>query len=207
MKNNPIAPKTSKFKRETYEKLIKTGQFIYQIGELENLRKPSREVSIDKIKSPEFKSKIKYLKECMKKYRKITGLGRGITAVQVGIPERFSVVYVPEIKGQLLIIINPKVTKRSEKFLKYPEMCMSAEPIIAPVARPAWIEFEYYDEKGKKKYWKTKDNTKKGKIYNRVFQHEIDHMDGIINIDKVESKELTLLSSPTYHEKAEFEQV
>ncbi|MCL5438844.1 MAG: peptide deformylase [Patescibacteria group bacterium] len=201
----PVFPPGKDYKKDVFGKIIKTGQFIYQIGESENLSKPSREVSIDKIKSPKFKSEIKYLKECMSKYRKITGAGRGITAVQVGIPERFSVVYMPEIKGKLLIIINPKITKKSKKLLKYPEMCMSAEPIIAPVIRPAWIEFEYYDEKGKKRYWKTKDMNKNGRIYNRVFQHEIDHMDGIINIDKVNSKELVLLSDLSYYEKAKFE--
>lgn len=70
---------------------------------------------------------------------------------------------------------------------------MSVNPIIAPVDKPSWIEFEYLDEKGK--------------MYNRVFQHEIDHMDGIINIDLVKSKELNFESDPSYYEKARFEEV
>lgn len=45
-------------------------------------------------------------------------------------------------------------------------------------------------------------------MLNRVFQHEIDHMNGIINIDKVKSpKELILESDPDFHKNAKFEEV
>ncbi len=42
---------------------------------------------------------------------------------------------------------------------------------------------------------------------NRVFQHEIDHMEGIINIDRCLSKELTLESDPKFYKKTKFEKV
>ncbi|MBP9719475.1 MAG: peptide deformylase, partial [Candidatus Levybacteria bacterium] len=105
----------------------------------------------------------------------------------------------------LLIIINPVITKKSKDLYRYPEICMSANPLIAPVVRPAWIEFSYLDEHGKEQLWETKDDTKEGRLYNRVFQHEIDHMDGIINIDKVQSNELIFESDPTFYDKATFE--
>lgn len=196
-----------KHKKQVFEDIINTLGFIYQIGEDKRLRLPSKEIPINKITSKETKEKIKYLKKCTLSYRKLTGKGRGITAIQVGIPERFSVIYMPEIKGELLIVINPKITKKSEKLLKYPEICMSANPIIAPVIRPSWIEFEYYDENGEKQYWNRKDEDKLGKMYNRVFQHEIDHMDGIINIDLCDSKNLIFESDPKYYDKASFEEV
>lgn len=203
----PLLPPFRKHKQDIFEKVISTGQFIYQIGESEILRQSSREVNYKDICSEVFQKKIAYLNKCMLKYRKLTGVGRGIAAVQVGIPERFSVIYMPDIKGELLIIINPVVIKKSERFLSYPEMCVSANPIIAPTIRPAWIEFEYYNEQGEKEFWNTKDTTREGKMYNRVFQHEIDHMDGIINIDRVESKRLTFESYPSYYDKASFEEV
>ena len=84
---------------------------------------------------------------------------------------------------------------------------MSANPIIANIVRPSWVEVEYYDEFGKKQYWNRKDSTKEDKIYNRVFQHEIDHMEGIINIDKVPSKELILQSDPSFYKSASFIEV
>jgi len=205
MKWVPIKPPFAYYKRTVLTKAAKVAGFIYQIGEYEGLRKSSKEVPVGKIKSYEMRKKLKYLKACLRKYRKLTGYGRGITAVQAGIPERFSVIYTPKA---LLTIINPKVTKKSLKLLKYPEICMSANPIIAPTIRPSWIELEYYDENGKLQYWNKKDNTKRGKMLNRVFQHEIDHMEGIINIDRVKSpKDLILECDPNFYKNAEFEEI
>lgn len=210
----PTLPPFRKHKKDLYAKIIAVGQFIYQIGETPALRESSKSVEIKEIKTPLFQKKVAYLKKCLFKYRKLTGVGRGITAIQVGIPQNFSVIYIPEGKGSLpvdknglLIIINPKITKESKKLLRYPEMCMSANPIIAPTVRPSWIEFEYDDEKGIKRYWNRKDEDKQGKMYNRVFQHEIDHMEGIINIDKLNSKDLFFESDPEFYEKAGFEEI
>lgn len=214
----PQKPPFRDYKKKVFEKAMVVVDFIYQIGESEALRKTSQEVPLEKITTPDFQKKIAYLKSCILQYRKLTGIGRGITGVQVGISERVAVIYIGSIissrsprhfvpRNDLLIIINPVITKKSITMLRYPEICMSANPIIAPVIRPSWIEFSYYDETGKKQEWRTKDDTKEGKLYNRVFQHEIDHMDGIINIDKVQSKELIFESDPTFYDKASFEKV
>lgn len=210
MKTNickPQLPPYRRHKKKVYNNILSTINFIYQIGDSDDLRKPSKKVSLKEINSDVFQAKIAYLKKCMRHFRKLTGFGRGITGVQLGISERVSVVWMEEVKGGLLIIINPKIIKVSTKKLIYPEICMSANPLIAKVTRPSWIEFEYFDEFGKKQYWKTKDKDKKGKIYNRVFQHEIDHMDGIINMDLVPSKELIFESDPKFYKKAKFEEV
>lgn len=201
----PKYPPFRKFKKEVFSKVGKVSQFIYQIGEYPALHQPSAEVSINQIASDEMQRKFKYIKKCLIQYRKITGVGRGITAVQVGIPERFSVIYTPE---ELLIIVNPQITKKSSSLLTYPEMCMSANPIIAPTIRPSWIEFEYFDEKGTQKKWYTKDDTPFGLMMNRVFQHEIDHMEGTVNIDLVRSpKDILLHSDPAFYDSAKFEKV
>ena len=204
---NPALPSFREYKKKIYQQIIKTGEFVYQIGELDDLHRKSKQVPINKIKTKEFRAKVNYLKKCLLKYRRITGKGRGISAVQVGIHEGFFIIYMQEVKGKFLTIINPKITKKSKKLLKYPEMCMSAVPITAEVVRPAWIEFKYYDEKGIKRFWKTKDTNKNNRIYNRVFQHEIDHINGIINIDRVDSKELIFQLDPKFYGKAEFEEV
>jgi peptide deformylase len=172
----PQKPPFRVYKKEVFEKLIKTADFIYQIGESDALRNPSRKVILADIPTPIFQKKLAYIKSCMRKYRKLTGMGRGIAGVQIGIPERIAVIL---LKKTLVIIINPVITKRSKTLLTYPEICMSANPLIAPVSRPSWIEFSYIDEHGEKHYWDTKDETIEAKIYNRVFQHEIDHMDGM----------------------------
>ncbi len=201
----PQQPPFVDFKKIVFQKAGEVSEFVYQIGEYEGLRKLSKEVLLKDVKSSDFKAKTKYIKDCLLKYREITGYGRGITAIQIGIPEKFSVIYTPE---KLILIINPKITKKSPKMFSYPEMCMSANPIISPTIRPSWIEFDYYDENGKLQHWKTKDDTDQGKIMNRVFQHEIDHMNGVINIDYIENpKDLILESDPHFYENAKFEQV
>lgn len=199
----PTPPPFRAFKKDVYQKSSLVSDFIYQIGEYDALRKPSLEIK--HILSNDSQAKFAYIKKCLRQYRELTGYGRGITGVQIGVPERFSVVYTPE---DFLIIVNPVITKKSEKKFQYPEMCMSTSPIIAPTVRPAWIEFEYFDENGNKQFWNTKDNTDLGRILNRVFQHEIDHMDGIINIDIVRSpKDLILESDPNFYASATFEAV
>jgi peptide deformylase len=201
----PVPPPFQDFKKDVFAKASLTADLIYQVGEHDALRKPSHEVSLQEVTSEETQNKFAYIITCLTMYRERTGYGRGITAVQIGLSERFSVIYTPE---KYLIIVNPRVTKKSEKKLLYPEMCMSAFPVIAPVVRPAWIEFEYYDESGEKHFWDTKDDSDDGKIMNRVFQHEIDHMDGIINIDIVESsKELILESDPEFYKNAAFKEI
>lgn len=209
----PKTPPFIEFKKKTYKSIISTSSFIFQIGQSDELRKPSKTVPIKQITSREYQLKIAYLKTCLKKYREITGMGRGISAVQVGIPEKIGVVYLGLKKKKIItdkdlfIIINPKITKVSSTLLRYPEICMSANPLIAPVVRPSWVEFEYIDENGVKKYWSKKSSTPEGKMHNRVLQHEIDHMDGIINIDKVSSKDLIFESDPNFYTYAEFEKV
>jgi len=201
----PIKPPFAKHKNRIFKETAETGKFILQIGEYVELRKPSREVPVSKIKSKEIQNKIAYLKKCLIKFREITSHGRGITGVQVGIPERISVFYISD---KFIVVINPKITKSSKKRFLYPEMCMSALPVIAPVVHPAWVEVEYYDENGKKQIWKTKDDSQPHIMMNRVLQHEIDHMNGIINIDLVnDPKELFLESDPKFYDNAKFEEI
>jgi len=201
----PKAPPFKEFKKQVFKKAGKVAGFVYQIGEDLRLRQPSKNVKISTIKSVAMRRKIKYLKGCLLRYRKITGYGRGITAVQVGIGERWSVIYTSE---GLMVVINPKITRIAEKKLRYPEICMSANPMIVPTVRPAWVEFEYYDEERNLKQWREKDDTQQGRIMNRVFLHEFDHMEGIINVDRIQNpKEIILESDPGFYASAKFEDV
>lgn len=218
-KFTPILPPFRRHKKKVCSEIIKTCGFIYQLGESSILREISKEIPVEKIISDEVQKKIKYVKNCLIKFRQITKKGRGISAVQVGILERLIILYVPDqprgdkrqrvevgSKNKFLVVINPKITKESEKLYKHPEMCMSLVPIIANVIRPAWIEFEYFDENGKKQFWQRKDDTKKGKSYNRVLQHEIDHLNGVMMIDKIESKDIIFESDPNWHKNAKYEE-
>lgn len=201
----PVLPENRTFKQEEFTKYAQVSQFIYQADESPILRQVSKTVSINDISSEETQEKIKYLKECLLKYRVISGMGRGIAAPQVAITEAIAIAYTPD---HLITIINPEITKESSTLLKYPELCMSTVPVIAFVIRPSWIEFDYFDEKGEKRHWETKDDTQQGKILNRVFQHEIDHLKGILNIDRINSpRDLVFHSDPKFYDNAVFEQI
>lgn len=206
MKNWRASPPPHKnFKKQELAKYAKVAGFIYQVGETEILRKITKQVPLKQIGSKEFQAKLDYVKTCLKNYREITGMGRGIAAPQVGIDSAFAVIYTAD---RLITIINPAITKQSDKLLKYPEMCMSAVPVIAPVTRAGWIEFTYRDEKGEKCRWDNKDDSQTNRMLNRVFQHEIDHLNGVVNLDLVKSpRELILNSDPEFYKTAGFEEI
>lgn len=203
----PAPPKHREFKKTVYKQIAETSSFIYQIGDSPILRQPSAEVPEAYIRTEEFKKKLRYLKRCLKRYREITEMGVGIAAPQVGIAERFVIIYAPTIQERMLVMINPEVTRFSEKLLKYPEMCMSATPRIAPVIRPDWVEVQYVDESGHPQEWQLKADTPAGRKLNRIVQHEIDHVNGIINIDRVAAKDIIFESDPDFYTTASFTDV
>jgi peptide deformylase len=204
----PPLPPAREYKKENLIEMLSTSQFLYQVGESPLLRMPTKTIPQEAITRDETKQKIAYLKDCLKKFREITsGKGRGIAAPQVGIPERFAVIYMPERDDPMLTIINPIITKKAEEQVTFPEACMSCNSLIVQVARPAWIIFSYFDEEGKKQFWETNDDTDTGRMYNRIFQHEIDHLDGIINIDYAQGKDLVFESQAAQYEQATFQQI
>lgn len=185
------------YKKSVFKTALKVAHLTYQIGESDLLREESEEVKTGEIKSKKIQAIISRLKKTLLKYKRLTGKGRGIAAVQIGIPLKIAVIF---INNNLVTIINPEIVKKSKKLLAYPEICMSANPIIAKVARPAWVQVSYLDETGKAQIW----NNEKDLIVNRVFQHELDHMEGIINIDLAKPGDLILDSNPDYFKKAKF---
>lgn len=197
----PVPPPHWRFKKKEYAKGAATASFIYRVGDSPILRQPSMPVPIKEIGSVDFQRKLAYLKSCLRRFRKLTGIGVGIAAVQVGIPERFAIIWIPKIQEEMLVIINPTVLKRSKEKYLYPEMCMSADLAIASVVRPAWVAFEYFDEHGIKQRWERKAEDIAGLKLNRVAMHELDHLDGTVNIDLVPSKDIIFHSDPAFYKK------
>lgn len=204
----PSPPPAAKYKKDAFKELSKVSQFIYQIGESEILRKSTKEVNARYIYAYTTQEKLKYLKKCLIRFRRMTkGKGRGIAAPQVGIAEAFFLLYMPTRRKKYHFFINPRIISTASELYRYEESCMSCNGLIARVVRPSWIEVEYYDEAGEKHIWSEKVATRSGKIYNRVIQHELDHLHGIINIDRVQSKELIFVSGKSDYEKPIFEKV
>lgn len=115
--------------------------------------------------------------------------GLGLAAPQVGKNLRLFVLHifldqihiVDRVKKHISIpevLINPEITFFSKEEIVMEEGCLSLPGIYYNISRPKEIKVEYYDEQFKKQ--RLRDN----RIVARVIQHEIDHLNGILFIDK-----------------------
>lgn len=112
--------------------------------------------------------------------------GIGLAACQVGILKRivvYDVRYIEEdAKKEGHVLINPKITSRSKTMVEVEEGCLSFPDVYKPVIRHEKITVEYTDLDGKKK----KINATGMEAI--VLQHEIDHLDGIVFLDRYDEQ-------------------
>ena len=102
--------------------------------------------------------------------------GVGLAGNQVGVLER---IFVWEVEDDHGAIINPVITERSEETFDDDEGCLSMPGIIYPVERSLRVTVEGIDENGAPVRIEAED------FQARVFQHEIDHLDGVLFIDRL----------------------
>ena len=105
--------------------------------------------------------------------------GIGLAAIQIGIPKNLIVIdlLTKEKKKNPMYFVNPKIIKKSSKFSKYEEGCLSIPNLFAEIQRPIECEVEYLDYNGKNKILKADG------LLATCIQHEIDHLKGILFID------------------------
>jgi peptide deformylase len=158
-------------------KVIKFTQFGNPI-----LRSKAKKVSIQFLKTPKGKTLIKNMIYTIRRKH-----GIGLAAPQIGKPLQIVVMEIrptrirPKQKHKgPIIVINPKITKFSKIKNNDWEGCLSIRGIIAIVPRSKNIVVKYYNENGKKIIEKTNG------LWARIFQHEIDHLNGIGFIDRIE---------------------
>lgn len=114
--------------------------------------------------------------------------GVGIAAPQVNEPFQIFMIYshpnprYPDApKTEPKAIINPKITSMSGEMVKDWEGCLSIPGIRGLVPRHRWISVEYSDRDGNKKTEELED------FVARIFQHEYDHLNGIVFLDRIDS--------------------
>lgn len=140
-----------------------------------SLREHSKEVSRDFIIQKETQEFIKNLINTM-----YTDDGIGIAAPQVGNNIRICIIGRNAIPGKKkdLVLINPIWTKLSRKTDWDTEGCLSVPKTYGKVKRYTTIQVEALDETG------TAFSFEARNFFARVVQHEVDHLDGILFIDK-----------------------
>lgn len=112
--------------------------------------------------------------------------GIGLAAPQVGVLERVIVAELPKDEedpqsGKLFVVVNPEAVKASAEEEEGEEGCLSIPGYVGDVRRARWITVKGQDVKGREVRIKAYG------MLARVFQHEMDHLDGILFIDRVDS--------------------
>ncbi|MDR0383598.1 MAG: peptide deformylase [Spirochaetaceae bacterium] len=103
--------------------------------------------------------------------------GVGLAAVQVGIPERFFIIRMGNDAPR--VFINPSIIETSEELADYEEGCLSLPGVWGNLKRPKTVRVQAWNENGRPF---TMDADR---ILARVIQHECDHLDGGLFIDKL----------------------
>ena len=105
--------------------------------------------------------------------------GVGLAAPQIGVSRRI-LIAAPTMKpGEAHVIVNPEIYSSSGREIGV-EGCLSLPGISGEIPRAKKIKLRYQDRKGIKHDAELKD------FFARIIQHEIDHLDGILLIDRVD---------------------
>ncbi len=110
--------------------------------------------------------------------------GIGLAAPQVGIHKQLIVIDCdPEnAANKPLILINPAIKQISKQLCSYQEGCLSVPGVYMDVVRPEVIEVSYKDELGRPQTLKATG------LLSRAIQHEMDHLNGVLFVDRVENQ-------------------
>lgn len=120
--------------------------------------------------------------------------GVGLAAPQVNLPVRLLVMDAtayadedPAAEDFKRVLINPRIIEESGEDWSFNEGCLSIPDIREDVMRKPKIRIQYYDED-----WTFHDETYEG-VMGRIIQHEYDHLEGVLFVDKISSIRKMLL--------------
>jgi len=150
---------------------------------------------IQKYPDPILRKKCEEVKEVSEEIKKLAedmmetataNQGVGLAASQVGELKRIIVVCpIQECSPKEVVVkrpqvfINPQIIKKSSEVLINEEGCLSFPGLFLKIRRAKEVEVEALNEKGEKIYFKAES------LLAGIFQHEIDHLNGILFIDKI----------------------
>ena len=178
---------------------------IVQAGE-PVLRQRARALESDEIQNPELQRLIGWMRNTVR-----DAPGVGLAAPQIGLAIQLAVIedraeYLKDLPPAVVAdrerqpvefhaLINPRIVERSEEQVEFFEGCLSVAGFSALVKRSRAVTVEYLDEHGapcriEAQGW-----------YARILQHEIDHLNGQLYIDRMEPRSFTNLENLIRHWK------
>jgi len=113
--------------------------------------------------------------------------GVGLAANQIGVPYNIVVINPTKKKADEIIMVNPKITNAGGIVCEEEEGCLSVPGLAAKVKRFTKVSCEFHDLEGKKLKADIEG------LLARVAQHEIDHLNGILFIDRLPEGEREVL--------------
>jgi peptide deformylase len=173
---------------------------ISQVGE-PVLRQPARPLAVEEILSPPIQQLIELMRDTMQ-----DAPGVGLAAPQIGLPLQLAVIedrieYHRDIPAEQLaarrrvptpfhVIINPQLSIANMAEIAFFEGCLSLTGFVALVPRALAVHVQCMNERGEPRVIDAED------WYARILQHEIDHLNGTLYIDRMEAR--SFMSSMHY---------
>ena len=127
-------------------------------------------------------------------FRAEHGFGRAVAATQIGVARRFIALNLGE--GPFTMF-NPEIVWRSGETFTLWDDCMSFPFLLVRVARNVSISVAFDDEAGGRKRWDRLD-----RATSELLQHEIDHLDGVLALDRAVNRE-SIVSREVYESMPE----
>ena len=155
---------------------------IFKLGN-EILRKKSLDIDFKKDSVDKY---IQDLCDTLHNIQKEKKLGRAVAGPQIGYLKR--IIYM-ETKGKRIVMINPHITYKSQETFEVWDSCFSADlAFFGKTIRHKNIAVEYFNEQQQKIKSNFNDDL------SELFQHEIDHLDGILFTDRVVDNQIIMRS-------------
>jgi peptide deformylase len=136
-----------------------------------------KSAAVEEIRSSATESLIRDLSETLAAFRQAHGFGRGIAAPQIGALKRVIFIRM-QPTGFSGPLINPEILWRSYQQLELWDDCFSFPDLMVRVRRAAKIRVRYQDEHGLEQVLEAEGDL------SELLQHEIDHLDGILAIER-----------------------
>jgi peptide deformylase len=115
------------------------------------------------------------LRDTLHEFQRTHGFGRGISAVQIGEPKRL--IYI-ELGGRAYRLRNPQYEFQSEEKFRLWDDCFSFPNLLVWLERSRTVRIRYDNEAG------AEERIEATGAFSELLQHEIDHLDGILAIDR-----------------------
>ena len=132
----------------------------------------------------DFEGQLAALRACLHQFRARHGFGRAIAAPQIGIAKRFIALH---LDGRDWAMVNPEITYHSPERFSLWDDCMSFPELLVKVFRYASISVKFQDENAEVHHWLDLDRST-----SELLQHEIDHLDGILAVDRAEGSDAVI---------------